>query len=105
MSSTERIQDESDAPTRSQVYVGLGWTRDILVMRMQDIRADIEALQAAHNALAEAFDKQSMAAVKQASEAIVEASKSLRRAAQNTHDDASVLARKAREHLTRSARI
>lgn len=106
----ENIRDvepdaDSSAPTMAQVYVGLGWTKDILVMRTHDIRADVEALLAGHKALVEAFDRQSMASVKQASEAIVSASLSLRSAVQRTHDDASVLARKAKEHLNRRARI
>lgn len=95
---------ESCVPSSRQVYVGLGWTKDILVMRMHDIRSDLEALLGGHKALADAFDKQSMSGVKQASEAIVSASLSLRSAVQRTHDDASVLARKAKEHLNRRAR-
>lgn len=105
MSTAEQIQPESGAPTRPQIYRGLEWTKDILVMRMQDIRSDMEALEEAHKALVGAFSSQSMASVKQASEAIAAASLSLRGAVQRTHDDASVLARKSMEHLNRSARI
>lgn len=96
-------QDECDAPTRGQIYVGLGWTKDILVMRSQDVTAESQAVFAALKSLVEAFDRQSMVGVKTASDALVEASGSLQNTARKIHDDASVLARKAREHLNRRA--
>jgi hypothetical protein len=105
MSTAEKIHGEGTAPTRPQIYRGLEWTKDILVMRMNDIKSDMEALQEAHKALADAFTAQSMSSVKQASEAVVAASLSLQSAVRRTHDDASVLARKAKEHLNRSARL
>lgn len=105
MTAAKQIQEQTGAPTRPQIYRGLEWTKDILVMRMNDIKSDMDALQAAHKALADAFAAQSMSGVKQASEAVVAASLSLQSAVRRTHDDASVLARKAKEHLNRSARL
>lgn len=97
--------DECDAPSRSQIYVGLGWTKDILVMRGQDVTADSQAVFAALKSLVGAFERQSMVGVKTASDALVEAATSLRFTAGKINDDAGLLSRKAREHINRKPRI
>lgn len=95
---------DSCAPTKAQVYVGLGWTKDILVLRCSDVTADSQAVFAAVKSLSEAFERQSMASVKAASESLHAAATALEITARKTGDDAAVLARKSREHLNRRSR-
>lgn len=101
----EQETDECDAPTRGQIYVGLGWTKDILVMRAQDVTADSQAVFAALKSLQEAFARQSMVGVKMACDALVEAATALRGTAGKISDDGGMLSRKAREHLNRKPQI
>ena len=96
--------DESCAPTSGQIYVGLGWTKDIIVMRAQDVTADSQAVFAAIKSLNQAFERQSMIGVKEASRLLSIAATSLQVTARKINDDASVLQRKAVEHLKRRSR-
>ena len=99
-----KADDESCAPTKGQIYIGLGWTKDIIVMRAQDVTADTQAVFAAIKSLNEAFERQSMIGVKEASRLLCTASTSLQVTARKINDDASVLQRKAGEHLNRRSR-
>jgi hypothetical protein len=108
MNQTLPIPTEPDvdscAPTTSQIYVGLGWTKDIIVMRCNDLTSDSQAVFAAARSLSDAFDRQSMASVKAASEALRAAATALEVTARKIGDDGAVLARKSREHLNRRPR-
>lgn len=95
---------DSCAPTRQQIYVGLGWTKDIIVLRCRDITSDSQTVFAAAGSLSQAFEMQSMASVKAASEALHAAAVALEITAKKIADDASVLARKSKEHLNRRPR-
>lgn len=95
---------DSCAPTSGQIYVGLGWTKDIIVMRCQDITADSQAVFAAVKSLAAAFEIHSMVGVKIASEALHAAATALEVTARKVGDDGAVLARKSKEHLNRRPR-
>lgn len=95
---------DSCIPTAGQIYVGLGWTKDIIVTDCQQMAEQSKVVFAAAGALADAFQKQSMIDVKLASEALSDATKAMLATLNRVNVNGNVLSRKAAEHLNRRAR-
>lgn len=111
MNKHQRIRDvdpESSAPTRGQIYVGLGWTTDLIIAARAKMQDDLDALNKACDELAEANREHKMVDLKMASHAVQKAAEALGTTAPHhikyISEQSSMLHRKATEHLNRRGR-
>jgi hypothetical protein len=96
--------DESDAPTRAQIYVGLEWSKDIIVAARAQMQDDNDRLLAACNDMVAAFERHDMAGIKQATERGADIARAIRQHSTTIRDFMSVLSKKSQEHLNRRPR-
>ncbi len=96
--------DESDAPTRGQIYVGLEWSKSIIVAARAQMQDDNERLLMECQAMVTAFDARDMAGIKQATERGADIARNIVNQSTSIRDLMAVLARKSKEHLNRKPR-